>query len=237
MRDIRAIYMGPIYRTFCLLAIVIFPIAQVGCGGLHIREQSFAQLPFRELVGDDPTENLLDRATITAAAQNKTTFALWGVIVPPIIPYWDSEDDKDGFWIVMTVSPRPWDLSFDPRQLILETEGGKFIPARGFVGPYTSPVSNPRSLRNRLDSSTLNHSEVPFPIVKEVTVGVLFTTQTIPPDQHFAVVLKGLSRSGQPIAAPKLTFKKQSIRTFHYTFFKINPHAGSDIFQQWIVNE
>ena len=234
MSDLRAIYMGAIYRTFCLLAIVIFPMAQVGCGGLHIREQSFAQLSYREIVGDDPTENLLDRATITAAAQNETTFALWGVIVPPIIPYWDSEDDKDGFWIVMTVSPRPWDLSFDPRQLVLETEGGKLIPARGFVGPYTSSVFNPQSL---LDAKSLNTSEVPFPIMKEVTVGVLFAIQTIPPGQHFAVVLKGLSRSGQPIAAPNLTFKKQSIRYFDYTFFKINPHSGPNISQTWIVNE
>jgi hypothetical protein len=156
------------------------------------------------------------------------------VIVPPVIPYWDSEYDKDGFWIVITVSPRPWDLLFDPRQLVLETVGGKLIPARGFVGPYTSSVFNPQSL---LDASSLNRSELPFPIIKEVSVGVLFATQTIHPGRHFAVVLKGLSRSGQPIAAPKLTFKKQSIRYFHYTFFKINPHNGPDISQQWIVSE
>ena len=226
--------MGPICRTFCLLAIVMLPIAQAGCGSIGVRDQSLAQLNYRELVGDDPTENFLDRVTITAVAQNKTTFGLRGVIVPPIIPYWDSENDKDGFWIVMTVSPRPWDLSFDPRQLVLETEEGRLVSARGFVGPYTSSVFNPQSL---LDAKSLNTSEVPFPIMKEVTVGVLFAIQTIPPGQHFAVVLKGLSRSGQPIAAPKLTFKKQSTHYFDYTFFKINPHSGPDISKTWIVNE
>ena len=223
-----------IYSALLLLTVAMIAMVQAGCGGISVSNQSLAQLNYQELVGDDPSESIPDRITIKAVAQNKTTFALWGVIVPPIIPYWDSEDDKDGFWIVVTVAPRPWDLSFDPRQLVLETEGGKLIPARGFVGPYTSSVFNPQSL---LDVSTLNRSEVPFPIMKEVTVGVLFATQTIPPDQHFTVVLKGLSRSGQPIAAPKLTFKKQSIRYLDYTFFKINPHSGPDISKTWIVNE
>jgi hypothetical protein len=67
-----------IYSALLLLTVGIIAMVQVGCGGLHIREQSFAQLPYRALVGDDPTENLLDRETITAVAQNKTTFALWG---------------------------------------------------------------------------------------------------------------------------------------------------------------
>jgi hypothetical protein len=226
--------MGPIYRTFCLLAIVILPIAQVSCGGIGVRNQSLAQLNYRELVGDDPTENFLDRVTVKAFAKNMTTFGLRGVIVPPIIPYWDSEDDKDGFWIVLTVSPRPWDLSFDPRQLVLETEGGKLIPARGFVGPYTSSTINPYTL---LDASSLNRSEVPFPIRKEVSVGALFATQTLPPDQHFTVTLKGLYRSGQPIAAPKLRFRKQSIRHFEYTFFQLNIHGGPNISETWTVNE
>lgn len=223
-----------IYSALLLLTVAMIAMVQAGCGGISVSNQSLAQLNYQELVGDDPSESIPDRITIKAVAQNKTTFALWGVIVPPIIPYWDSEDDKDGFWIVVTVAPRPWDLSFDPRQLVLETEGGKLIPARGFVGPYTSSVFNPQSL---LDVSTLNRSEVPFPIMKEVSVGVLFATQTLPPDQHFTVTLKGLYRSGQPIAALKLRFTKQSIRHFEYTFFQLNIHGGPNISQTWIVNE
>jgi hypothetical protein len=223
-----------IHSALLLFTVGMIAMVQAGCGSISVWNQSQAQLDYRELVGDDPGENFLDRVTIKAVAKNKTTFGLWGVIVPPIIPYWDSEDDKDGFWIVVTVSPRPWDLSFDPRQLLLETEGGKLIPARGFVGPYTSSVFNPQSL---LDVSTLNRSEVPFPIMKEVSVGVLFSTQTLPPDQHFTVILKGLYISGQPIAAPKLRFTKQSIRLFDYTFFQLNIHGGPSISKTWIVNE
>jgi hypothetical protein len=234
MSDLKAIHMGPIYRAFCLLAIVILPIAQASCGGIGVRNQSLAQLNYRELVGDDPTENFLDRVTITAVAQNETTFGLRGVIVPPIIPYWSSEVDQHNFWIVLTVSPRPWDLSFDPRQLVLETEEGRLVPARGFVGPYASSAFIPPTL---LDISSLNTSEVPFPIRKEVSLGVLFATQTLPPDQHFMLTLKGLYRSGQPIAAPKLRFRKRSIRHFEYTFLQLNIHGGPNISQTWIVNE
>jgi hypothetical protein len=223
-----------IYSALLLLTVAMIAMVQAGCGGISVSNQSLGQLNYQELVGDDPSENFLDRVTIKAVAQNKTTFGLWGVIVPPIIPHWNSEADQDNFWIVLTVSPRPWDLSFDPRQLVLETEGGKLIPARGFVGPYTSSVFNPQSL---LDANSLNRSEVPFPIMKEVSVGVLFSTQTLPPDQHFTVILKGLYRSGQPIAAPKLRFTKQSTRHFDYTFFQLNIHGSPNISKTWIVNE
>jgi hypothetical protein len=217
-----------------LFTVGMIAMVQTGCGDIGVRNQSLAQLTYRELIGDDLTENFLDRVTITAVAQNKTIFGLRGVIVPPIIPYWNSEVDQHNFWIVLTVSPRPWDISFDPRQLVLETEEGRLVPARGFVGPYSSSVFNPQSL---LDVNTLNRSEVPFPIMKEVSVGILFSTQTLPPDQHFTVTLKGLYRSGQPIAAPKLRFAKQSIRHFDYTFFQLNIHGGPNISQTWIVNE
>ena len=219
---------------YSLLAIVVLTVAQVGCGGLHVYNQSFAQLPYRELVGDDPTENLLDRTTITAVAQNETTFGLWGVIVPPIIPYWGSEADQKNFWIVLTVSARPWDLSFDPRKLELEKEDGSRIPAEGFVGPFKSSTYK---IKRLLDVNKLSESSAPFPVTSEISVGVLFATTPPLSDQHFTLVLKGLYRSGQPIAAPVLRFRKRSIRHFEYTFFKINPHAGPDISHTWIVND
>ena len=41
---------------YSLFVIVVFTVFQVGCGGLPVSNQSFAELTYRELVGDDPAD-------------------------------------------------------------------------------------------------------------------------------------------------------------------------------------
>lgn len=216
------------------LGILVLAMVHIGCGGFSFTNQSIAELPYRDLVGDDPSEILLDRTTISAVAQNRRIFGLRGVIVPPIIPYWHTDDRGEEFWIVLTISPRPWDLSFDPNKVELEMVDGTRVRAAGFVGPFTSSTYVADQL---LDANTLNDSGGPFQVAKEVKVGVLFRKSPVSPDQHFKVVLRGLSRSGQPLAAPMLTFRKRSTRHFEYTLLQLNPHGGPNISRSWTVEE
>lgn len=215
------------------LSILLLAMVHVGCSEFVSTNQSIAELPYRGLVGDDPTEILLDRTTISAVARNRTDFGVWGFIVPPVIPRWHADDGGE-FWIALTISPRPWDLSFDPDEVELEMADGTRVRAAGFVGPFDSLTYLDDKL---LVSNKLNDSGGPFRVVKEVKVGVLFRISPVSPDRHFKAVLKGLSRSGHPLAAPLLTFKKRSTRHFEYTLLQLNPHGAPNISRSWTIQE
>lgn len=211
-------------------------ILGTGCSFIDVDNQSLAKMSYRDLFGDDPSESRLDRVAIYALAKNESSFGLWGIIIPPIIPYWDFENYKEGFWIVITVQSQPWHLSFDPRQLVLETEEGERIPAKGYVGPQESTYSY-SNFKGSHEVGNLNTTECPFPIKKELSVGVLFPVETLSPRQHFSLILKGLYRSGQPIPATKMRFLKRGYRHVSYTIFQLNPHGGPNFSKDWHVNE
>lgn len=212
----------------------VLAILGTGCSFIDVDNQSLEKMSYRDLFGDDPSESSLDRVAIYAVAKNESSFGLWGIIIPPIIPYWDFENYKEGFWIVITVRSQPWHLSFDPRQLVLETEEGERIPAKGYVGPQESTYFN---FKDSHEVGNLNTTEGLFPIKKELSVGVLFPVETLSPGQHFSLILKGFYRSGQLIAAPRMRFLKRSYRHVSYTIFQLNPHGGPNFSKDWTVNE
>jgi len=121
------------------------------------------------------------------------------------------------------------EVTFDPRRVVLETEGGDTFLAAGFNGPLPfsdiiQDNSDPR--KKLLDEKTLNISVSPFSISAEVLVGVMFETRTIDPDQHFTLVLKGLKRGGHPIEVPSLKFNKERRRHFDFLLFDpLNIHT------------
>ena len=219
-------------RADAFFIVSILALSLSGCvslGGTSVTEQSVGQLLYRDLVGNDPTENLLDRVTIKAVAANERRYAAGS---KPQVPSLDK--DRYGFWIILTISPRPWDLSFDPRQVLLEVDPNKTVPAKGFIGPYKSEVCYPT---NVLDAQNLNSTESSFPIRKESCIGVFFETPPLSPGEPFRVILKGLYRSGKLIAPSTLQIHKRTTYFKTYPAFMLCFHCGSQRTETWVVDE
>ena len=102
-------------------------------------------------------------------------------------------------------------------------EHGEPVHVREFKGPFPYDFTLPKSKGGA------------FPIHKKLAVHVVFPINNLPPDENFTVVLKGLYRSGEPIEAPKLKFKKQiAFRIiYHAGFFCL--HCGPFIDSKWVI--
>lgn len=175
---------------------------------------------------------VLDSVTMNVVPQNGKAFGLAGPIIP-VIPIWYSEA-KTEFWVLISFLSNTGEITFDPRVVTLETEGGDTFRAAGFNGPI--PVSkisldNSTAVNEVLDGKTLNRAVTPFPISADVLVGVMFATKTIGPDQDFTLVLDGLEKEGHRIDMPTLKFSKERRRHFTFSFLNFN------FPKEWAVSE
>jgi hypothetical protein len=203
-----------------------------GCSFIEVNSQSFARMTEVELFGQNPPEGK-HRPAIWAMAGNEWNFTLWGIIIPPIIPYWDTERYKEGFWITVTVMPQSWADAFDPGELLLETDEGELIATKGYVGPG----DNYFVFRDSRQVKNLRTNDGPFAITKQLSVGVLFPIDTFRPGRQFSLILKGFHRSGKVLEPVKMKFHKNSNWHLSYTVLQLDPHGGPNFSKDWVVNE
>ena len=206
------------------LTVFLLAMAQAGCGGVVVERESAAEVM---LVDGESKESQSAAVGIEAIANNVRTFGLMGIIVP-FIPVWHSADDKNGFTIYITFTPGPRDdLWFDPKLFVLMPEHGEPAHIRKFEGPFNADPH---------DFTKPQSKEGEFPIHKKVSVHVVFPINNLPPDESFTVVLKGLYRSGEPIEAPKLKFKKQTSLSIRYIAGFFCVHCGPFIDSKWVIS-
>jgi len=207
-------------------------LLSTGCSFIEVNSQSLARMTEVELYGQNPPEGK-HRPAIWAIARNERELTFWGIIIPPIIPYWNSENYKEGFWITVTVTPQSWADAFDPGELLLETDEGERIAAKGYVGPEDKyfVFGDSREVKN------LRTNDGPFAITKQLSVAALFTIETFRPGRQFSLVLKGFYRSGEVLEPVKMKFHKRSYWHLSYTIFQLNPHGGPNFSKDWVVKE
>jgi hypothetical protein len=208
------------------LAVCLLAIAQAGCGSVHVGRESAAEVTF---VDGESKESRLAAVGIEAIANNVRTFGLVGIIVP-FIPIWHSGEDKNDFKIILTFSPGPTsNLSFDPRQVVLELEQGVLVPVESFIGPIIE--DDPYLTIKRENKAG------PILLDKKLRIYLTFPVKPTPPGEKFSVVLKGLSRSGQSIEALRLEFQRQLFLGIIYFFLQLNPHnIEPSIDAKWVIS-
>ena len=207
------------------VVFLVFMLGQ-GCTVIWNSEQSVLQ-PLSQFPSIDPSTLVADSVVIKVAPENSKVFGFVGPVLP-IIPVWHSEG-SNRFWFLISLFSQNGEITFDPRRVALETEQGDIYVAMGFSGPLglAELVRNKSDPHKKLlDEKVLNVSASPFAISTEVLIGVMFEIETIDPEQHFTLVLKGLEREGHSIEVPPLKFSKERRRHLDFLLFDpLNFHA------------
>lgn len=211
-------------RQTAVLVICSLALLQSGCGSVFIGRESAATC---SVSGSGLKEGNVGSMEIEGVANNLRTFGLMGVIVP-FIPFWSSGEDKAGRTVYLTFSPSGQeDFALDAQKIVLVNSQGESIPPSEIKGPYNR--------ENLYDRTFPKATAGSFTISKKLAVHLLFPVDLPAPDHEFTVVLKGLSRSTEPIEAPTLKFKKQTSLGITYIPGFLCLHCGKFIDTKFVL--
>jgi len=192
-----------------------------GCAAVSVQEVSRPSVePDNARTMDDDGWVTLARARIAVAAHNDRDNAGFigpGIVVPlPIFPMpasWLAAPRKEPtFWIDVAIDPEGEGFAFDPSQVRVSVGAAADLAPVRMKGPSAVARQADRRYSSRLcgfDPSSGEARAVQRVVLTQMScVSLEFDVAEPTPDVTFTVRVRGLSDSGQAVAAPAVNFSK-----------------------------